>query len=166
MTVLDVSKDLDALTMTITSAFDAPVERVWQVWADPRQLERWWGPPTHPATVVDHELTPGGMVTYFMTGPEGEKYHGWWRIVTVDAPTFLAFTDGFADGDGQIDDDFPTTENEVRLDGGSEGRTTMILLSRFPSLEAMEQILEMGAEEGLLLCLGQLEELLVQEPAG
>ena len=48
-----------ALTMTITAEFDAPIERVWQLWADPRQLERWWGPPTYPATVVDHDLSPG-----------------------------------------------------------------------------------------------------------
>ena len=51
MTVTNVHKDPEALTMTITAEFDAPVERVWQLWADPRQLERWWGPPTYPATV-------------------------------------------------------------------------------------------------------------------
>ena len=73
MTVTSVHKDPEALTMTITAEFDAPVEQVWQMWADPRQLERWWGPPTYPATVVDHDLTPGGRVTYFMTGPEGDK---------------------------------------------------------------------------------------------
>ena len=75
MTVLAVERDPVALTFTIVSEFDAPAERVWQVWADPRQLERWWGPPTYPATVVDHDLTPGGWVTYSMTGPDGEKYH-------------------------------------------------------------------------------------------
>ena len=60
MTVTNVHKDPDARTMTITAEFDAPVERVWQMWADPRQLERWWGPPTYPATFVDHDLSPGG----------------------------------------------------------------------------------------------------------
>src|SRR5712691_5615290 len=69
MTVLAVDRDPVALTLTIVSEFDAPATRVWQVWADPRQLERWWGPPTYPATVVDHDLTPGGRVTYYMTGP-------------------------------------------------------------------------------------------------
>ena len=64
MTVIAVHRDSVALTLTIVSEFDAPVERVWQVWADPRQLERWWGPPNYPATVVDHDLTIGGRVTY------------------------------------------------------------------------------------------------------
>ena len=54
MTVTSVTKDPEALTMTVVSELDATVERAWQLWADPRQLERWWGPPTYPATVVDH----------------------------------------------------------------------------------------------------------------
>ena len=56
MTVTSFRKDPEALTMTITAELDATVERAWQLWADPRQLERWWGPPTYPATVVDHDL--------------------------------------------------------------------------------------------------------------
>ena len=60
MTVTNVTRTPTPCTMTITAEFDAPVERVWQLWADPRQLERWWGPPTYPATVVDHDLAAGG----------------------------------------------------------------------------------------------------------
>ena len=50
MTVTAVRKDPQALTMTVEAEFAASPERVWQLWADPRQLERWWGPPTYPAT--------------------------------------------------------------------------------------------------------------------
>ena len=60
MTVTSVQKDPEALTMTITSEYTADVKRVWQLWENPRQLERWWGPPTYPATFVDHDLEPGG----------------------------------------------------------------------------------------------------------
>ena len=86
MPVTDVRHDPDALTLTITADFAAPVERVWQVYADPRQLEKVWGPPTYPATVVDHDLRPGGRITYFMTGPEGDKHAGYWEVTTVDEP--------------------------------------------------------------------------------
>lgn len=79
MTVTDVHKDPEALTMTITAEFEAPPERVWELWADPKQLEQWWGPPTYPAT--GHELTPGGKVEYHMTGPEGDQPHGYWEVV-------------------------------------------------------------------------------------
>ena len=64
MTVVDVRKDPQALTMTIDAEFDASPERVWQLWADPRQLERWWGPPTYPATFTTHDLAPGSHVEF------------------------------------------------------------------------------------------------------
>ena len=58
MTVTAVRKDPAARRMTLEAEFAASAARVWQLWADPRQLERWWGPPTHPATVTAHDLRP------------------------------------------------------------------------------------------------------------
>ena len=78
MTVTAVRKDPEKLTVTLDAAFAASPERVWQLWADPRQLERWWGPPTYPATVTAHDLRSGGRVVYHMTGPEGDESHGSW----------------------------------------------------------------------------------------
>ena len=72
MTVTNMHKDPEELTMTMTVELDTTVERAWQLWADPRQLERWRGPPMYPATFVDHEFKPGGETTYYMTSPEGE----------------------------------------------------------------------------------------------
>ncbi len=160
MTVMSVETDVEALELRITSEFAAPVDRVWQVWADPRQLERWWGPPSHPATVIDHELTPGGKVTYFMTGPEGERYHGWWRVVSVDPPHGLVFEDGFADDGGEPDLDLPVSTTRVDLSASSQERTTMVITSAFGSLEAMQQVLEMGAAEGMSQALGQIDGIL------
>src|SRR3954452_21892193 len=101
MTVSAVRKDPKTLTMTLEAEFDASPDRVWQLWADPRQLERWWGPPSYPATVAQEDLTPGGKGAYHMTGRRGEKHRGWWRIESVNRPTSLELTDGFADHDGK-----------------------------------------------------------------
>lgn len=166
MTVTDVRKDPAALTMTITAEFDAPVERAWRLWADPRQLERWWGPPTHPATVVDHELVPGGTVTYFMTGPEGDRYHGWWRVVAVAEPSSLEFEDGFADDTGAPNLEMPVTATAVSLAPGAGGGTVMTLQTTFPSTEAMEQMIAMQMEEGIRQAIGQIDAILVGDPVG
>ena len=99
MPVTDVSHDLDARTLTIVADFAAPPKRIWEVYADPRQLERVWGPPGYPATFVDHDLVPGGRMTYYMTSPEGERYAGWWEVTEVDQPRSFTFRDGFADAD-------------------------------------------------------------------
>ena len=159
MTVTSVDKDPATRTMTIAAEFDAPVARVWQVWEDPRQLERWWGPPTYPATVLDHDLTPGGSVAYLMTGPEGDQHRGWWRVVAVEAPHRLEFEDGFADADGKPLD-MPVTTVRVTLDERDGGGTRMRIASVFPSTEAMEQMLAMGMAEGMAQALGQVDELL------
>lgn len=159
MSITSLDKDLDNLTLTLIADFDAPSERVWQLWADPRQLERWWGPPSHPATVEDHDLTPGGDVTYYMTSPEGEKHRGWWRFTAVNPPKSLEFTDGFADQDGTPAADLPTTTVQMQLierDGG----TRMELRSVFDSREQMEQLTNMGMEEGLRQAVGQIDALL------
>jgi uncharacterized protein YndB with AHSA1/START domain len=161
MTVVRVDKDPRALTMTVTSRFAAPIERVWQLWNDPRQLERWWGPPTYPATVVDHDLTPGGTVAYFMTGPEGDRHRGWWRIRSVGAPRRLEFENGFADDTGQPNPEMPTMMMRVTLDISAEGGTEMIIATTFPTLEALERVLAMGMEEGMKAALGQIDALLV-----
>ena len=160
MTVTSVRKDPDALTMTVTAELDATVERSWQLWADPRQLERWWGPPTFPATMVDHDLTPGGRVTYYMTSPDGEKFHGWWEIVAVEPPRRLVMKDGFADANGVPNDSMPTTTSEVTLTERDGGGTVMVIASRFPSVEAMDKLVEMGMEEGMTLAVGQIDAIL------
>jgi uncharacterized protein YndB with AHSA1/START domain len=159
MSVTSLDKDFDSLTLTLVADFDAPIERVWQLWADPRRLERWWGPPGHPATVEEHDLTPGGEVTYFMTGPEGEKYRGWWRVTSVDPPKSLEFTDGFADQDGTPVAEMPTTTVQMQL-GEHDGGTRMVLRSVFDSREHMEQVVNMGAPEALQQAVGQMDALL------
>jgi uncharacterized protein YndB with AHSA1/START domain len=162
MTVTAVQKNPDTLTMTITAEFDASPERVWQLWADPRQLERWWGPPTYPATFTQHDLTPGARVRYHMTGPEGDQPLGYWDVLEVDPPHSLVVRDGFADENGEPNDELPTGTMRVHIEPIDERRTRMSLESIFPSAEAMEQVLAMGAEEGMKQALGQIDAILAE----
>jgi uncharacterized protein YndB with AHSA1/START domain len=163
MTVTAVRKDANALTMTIDAEFDASPERVWQLWADPRQLERWWGPPTYPATFTKHDLAPGSRVEYHMTGPEGDQSRGFWDVLEADAPNRLVFRDGFANDDGTPNDALPRSEGRVTIEPIGDGRTRMSIESSFPSREAMEQVLAMGMEEGLTQAVGQIDAILAED---
>jgi uncharacterized protein YndB with AHSA1/START domain len=116
MTVTAVTKDANALTMTVDAEFDASPERIWQLWADPRQLERWWGPPNYPATFTKHDLTPGSRVEYHMTTPEGDQPRGFWDILETEPPHRLIVRDGFANDDGSPNDEMPTGEFRVTID--------------------------------------------------
>lgn len=163
MTVTAVRKNPDTLSMTIQAEFDASPDRVWQLWSDPRQLERWWGPPTYPATFTSHDLRPGGRVAYHMTGPDGDQPRGWWEVVEADPPHTLVFRDGFADADGRPNPELPVTTARVTIEDLGDGRTRMSIENVFPSVEAMEQILAMGAEEGLTQAIGQIDAILAEE---
>jgi uncharacterized protein YndB with AHSA1/START domain len=163
MTVTAVRKDIDALTMTLDAEFDASPDRVWQLWADPRQLERWWGPPTYPATVTSHDLRAGGRVEYHMTGPTGDQPRGYWEVLETDPPRELAFRDGFANADGTPNSDLPLNDVRVTIEEIGEGRTRMSIESIFPDTAAMEQILAMGMEEGLTQAVGQIDAILAED---
>jgi uncharacterized protein YndB with AHSA1/START domain len=166
MTVTAVRKDTDNLTMTVDADFEASPERVWRLWSDPRQLERWWGPPTYPATVTAHDLRVGGRVEYHMTGPEGDQPRGYWDIVEAEPPRRLVFRDGFADADGRPNTDMPVSEVRVTIAERATGQTRMSIESIFPDLAAMEQLLAMGMEEGLRGALGQIDAILAEDTVG
>jgi len=166
MTVTAVHKDPANLSLTLTAEFDAPPERVWQLWADPQQLERWWGPPTYPATFTAHDLAPGGRVEYHMTGPEGDQPHGYWDVVEVDPPRRLVYVDGFANADGTPNDEFPRNQGRVTIEAIDAGRTRMSIESIFPTRDALEQVLAMGMEEGLTQAVGQIDAILAEDSVG
>jgi uncharacterized protein YndB with AHSA1/START domain len=162
MSVVSVEKDLDNLSLILIADFDAPIEQVWQLWADPRKLERWWGPPTHPATVEKHDLAAGGEVTYVMRGPDGEETRGWWRVSSVTPPSSLEFTDGYANRDGTPNAETPTTVVQMRLDEHGAG-TRMRLRFVFESRERMEQLERWGAFEVFPQSVGQMDAVLADD---
>lgn len=159
MAVTEVQTGLDDLTMRVKAEFDAGVDRVWQLYADPRKLEQWWGPPTYPATMTEHDLRPSGMVRYYMTGPDGERFYGLWEITEVSAPHLLAFVDRFANEDGSANTDLPASTMRLEL-VEKDGRTTLTAVTTFASREAMQTVLDMGMEEGMREAMGQMDAVL------
>jgi uncharacterized protein YndB with AHSA1/START domain len=159
MSVTSVDTDYENLTITLIADFDAAIDQVWKLWSDPRRLERWLGPPTHPASVEKHDLTPGGEVTFFMTGPHGDRSWGTWRVTAVDPPTSLEFTDAFADADGTPIADMPVSTVTVQLTERGAG-TRMQVHSAFESRDDMDKWVSMGTLEGLQQAVGQMDVLL------
>jgi uncharacterized protein YndB with AHSA1/START domain len=94
-----------------------------------------------------------------MTGPAGETSRGWWRVTSVDAPSSLEFTDGFAKQDGTPNTEMPTTAVRVRLTE-QDGATRMELRFIFDSREHMEQLERWGVFEVFPQSIGQMDALL------
>ena len=159
MTVISGAKDVTDLTLVFVAQFDATPERVWELWENPRQLEKWWGPPTYPATFVRHDIVVGGESRYYMTGPAGDKSRGWWRIEALDKGKRLEFANGLAGDDGE-----PMVGIEPMAASATfeahDGGTRMTVVSRFVDIVQMEKLIDMGMEEGMAQALGQIDALL------
>lgn len=156
MPITSIDKDAEALTLTVVADFPVPLRRLWDAYADPRQLEKFWGPPGWPATFTRHDMAAGGRSEYYMTGPDGEKGGGYWEFVEVDAPHRFVVDDGFANPDGTANTDMPSMRVEFAFsetDGGSRLTTT----TWFRSADELEQLLGMGMEGGLTAAMGQID---------
>src|SRR3954471_657448 len=109
MPITSVEKDLDQLTITIVADFAAPLTRLWDAYVDARQIERFWGPPSYPATFLRHDAAAGGRSVYKMTGAEGDEHYGCWEWTDVSAPASFDVIDWFADENGEPNTELPAT---------------------------------------------------------
>jgi uncharacterized protein YndB with AHSA1/START domain len=159
MPITSVTSDPAALTLTVVGDYPVSVERLWDAWADPRQLERFWGPPGWPATFTRHDVTVGGESHYFMTGPDGERSAGYWRYEAVERHRFIEVVDGFARDDGAPNDDMPSMRMRFDFEA-TDGGSRFVAVTSFADLPAMEQLVEMGMLEGTKAAMGQLDDVL------
>jgi uncharacterized protein YndB with AHSA1/START domain len=154
-----VTKDAAQLTLTVVGDFPVPQQRLWDAFADPRQLERFWGPPEWPATFTHHDLTVGGRSEYFLSGPDGEKWSGSWKFTAVSPISSFEALDG---EDNAEDENMPSSMR-FTFDARPTG-SRLTIVTWFSSVEAMELTIP-GMEEGLRAALPQLDAVLAERDA-
>jgi len=157
--ITSLSKDPQALTMTVVAEFPVDLRRLWDAYADPRRLERFWGPPTYPARFLRHDMAVGGRSEYVMTGPQGQVSRGYWEYLDVQPLARIEVRDGFAHPDGRPDPDLPSMRMLLTFSAtptGAQVRTT----TWFNSADELEKLLAMGMEEGTLAAMGQMDDVL------
>jgi len=157
--VTSVTTDPEALTMTLVADLPVPVERLWAAFADPRQLERFWGPPGYPTTFADYDLRPGGSARYWMTSPEGEKYYAKWDFSVVDASRTIELLDSFTDEHGALDSAMPATPTTLTFESTADG-SRFTVLTRSASTADLETLVAMGMVEGYSQAMSQLDVVL------
>src|SRR5262245_58111479 len=159
MPLTSVTKDAARLTLTVVGDYGVPQQRLWDAFADPRQLERFWGPPAWPATFTRHDMTVGGRADYFLTGPKGEKWSGSWKFTVVNPiSSFEAH-----DGDDNADDDNMPASMKFAFETTPTG-SRLTIVTRFSSVDAMEQTIP-GMEQGLRAAMPQLDAVLTERNA-
>ena len=164
MTVISTLVDPRALNLTVVAEFAASPEQVWGVWENPRQLERWWGPPTYPATFTRHDFTVGGESRYYMSGPGGDTPHGYWRMLAIDEPKRIEFANGLADDDGEPRPDVEPMAAHVTFES-IDGGTRMTSVSVFVDEAHMKVLIDLGMAEGMTQAVSQIDDLLLPASA-
>ncbi len=159
MPVTNVITDPEALTMTLVAEFPVAPERVWAAFTDPRQLERFWGPPGYPATFERFDFAPGGLALYAMTSPRGEVSRGRWEFLRIQEPTGFEVLDAFADDSGEASADMPSMRMVFSFEATPDG-SRVTNTTHFPSLAALEQLSAMGMVEGATMAMNQLDTVL------
>jgi uncharacterized protein YndB with AHSA1/START domain len=161
MPITSVTSDPESLTLTIVAEYPVPVERLWAAYADPRQLERFWGPVEWPAKFTRHDMKVGGRSEYYMTGPDGTKAAGWFRFLDVQPGKLIEVEDGFADEDGKPNPAMPTMHMIFSFSETPAG-SRFQSVTTFPSLEAMEELIKMGMMEGMRSAMSQIDAVLAE----
>ena len=159
MPLTSVTKDATTLTLTVVGDYPVPQQRLWDAFADPRQLERFWGPPAFPATFTRHDFKVGGRAEYFLSGQNGEKWSGSWTFTAVTPISSFEAHDG---EDNAEDEDMPASM-KFTFDATPTG-SRITIVTRFSSVEAMEQTTP-GMEEGLRAAMPQLDAVLAERGA-
>lgn len=159
MPVTDITTDPENLQMTLLAEFDAPATRLWHALTDPRQLERFWGPPGWPATFTAFDFAVGGRAEYHMTSPHGEASRGAWEFLRIEDGTSFEVLDSFVDEHGAPLEGFPSMRMTFAVDAAGD-RSRLTSVTYFTSLDALEQVVAMGAVEGSRLALNQLDAVL------
>ena len=140
MTVTDVRKDTDALSMTITAEFDASPERVWQLWAIHASSSAGG---VRRATRRRSPARPAGRSRDRLPHdrPEGRQPRGYWEIVEVDPPSSLDLPRRLCRRRGSANHDMPVGTAEMKDRGHRRRSDANVDREPVPEAKAMELIL-------------------------
>jgi uncharacterized protein YndB with AHSA1/START domain len=126
--------ETDDTTFIVPRTFDAPRQRVWAAWTEPKQMAEWFGPRGSPVIKSDLDLRPGGVYHYALGTPNGGEMWGKWVFREIDPPQRLVWVSSFSDPAGGItrapffDGQWPMETLTVVTFNEIDGKTKVTLL--------------------------------------
>src|SRR5438874_9358360 len=87
--------------LVVERVFDAPRERVWEVFTKPEHIQKWWGPIPFTAPVIELELRAGGAFRFAMRSPDGRDYWNAGTVRELAPPQRLVLAMYFANEKGE-----------------------------------------------------------------
>jgi uncharacterized protein YndB with AHSA1/START domain len=147
--------DLDFI---LTRTFDAPRELVFEAYSDCEHLRHWWGPRSWPMAECTMDFRVGGVWHYCLRGPNpGDESWGYAVFDEIVRPERIAYTDSFADAEGNVNESMPRTQSNIAFED-VDGRTLLTIRATYPRPEDLRTVIEMGMEAGITETLDRLDE--------
>jgi uncharacterized protein YndB with AHSA1/START domain len=146
-------------TLTIRREFLADRQLVWDCYTKSELLDRWFAPAPLTTKTKTMDFREGGHWHYAMVEPNGTEYWGYTTYIKISPIDFYTALDAFSDATGEINKDLPSAEWLVTFTDKGENALVETVVS-YASLSDLEQLIQMGMEQGMLGTLDKLDELL------
>ena len=134
----------------VTRTFDAPRERVFGAWTDPKQMAQWWGPQGCTVPVCELDARPGGRIHIVIRSPQGD-FPIVGEYVEIVRPSRIVM---------RRDRKLTTVLFDEHF-----GKTTLTLKQTFETAAEAEENRKSGAVEGWAGTFAKLDALLVRGSA-
>ena len=99
MAASNVADEVASKEIVIERVFDAPRERVFDVFTQPEHLQKWWGPKMFSVPISEFEARPGGKIFLGQRGPDGAMHYNAGVVREIERPSRLVFAIHFADAE-------------------------------------------------------------------
>ena len=147
-------------TINIKREFAGNRAFVWDCYTKSEILDQWWMPHPWKSRTKSMDFREGGHWQYAMVEPNGQRHLGRMDYLTIQPIDGYTSLDGFCDDTGALNPALPRSTWDVTfIDLGKH--TVVETVVSYPSAEALEQVIQMGLEEGLTSTLERLDELLL-----
>jgi uncharacterized protein YndB with AHSA1/START domain len=138
----------------IVREFDAPVEAVYNAYADPELVKQWLGPNGYDMQIDTYDLESGGRYRYVHTNPAGDSFafNGVFHRARPNELIIQTF-----EWEGMPDQ---VSIETVRFEDLGGGRSRIVGQSVFPSIEGRDGMIENGMETGVVEGYERLDAVL------
>ena len=147
-------------TLTIRREFLADRPLVWDCYTKSELLDRWFAPAPLTTKTKSMDFREGGHWHYAMVEPNGTEYWGYTAYLKIKAIDFYTSLDAFSNEAAEINEALPRAEWLVTFTDKGENALVETIVT-YKSLADLEQVIQMGMEQGMTATLNKLDELLL-----
>jgi uncharacterized protein YndB with AHSA1/START domain len=89
-------------TTHVVHVFNAPVDKVWQIWTDAEMMKKWWSPKDFTAPVIKSDFRVGGSFLLSMRDPNGKMFWNAGRYTEIIQNQKIVSAMAFSDENGNV----------------------------------------------------------------